>query len=118
MTVCLLSCLSVGGKEALRPFWPDYLQKALLLVYVVDSSSPQLLPLAKKHLHELLTSDPHLPLMVLANQQVNEPVRFISTKMSPHVVSVGRRRLFLIGTHVKKGEAELSSGLEPPDGLL
>lgn len=46
------------------------MSKALLLVFVVDSSNPQLFPLAKTHLHELLASDPRLPLMVLANKQV------------------------------------------------
>lgn len=63
--------LSVGGKEELRPYWQRYMSKALLLVFVVDSSSPQLFPLAKRHLHELLASDPRLPLMVLANKQVS-----------------------------------------------
>lgn len=62
--------LSVGGKEELRPYWQRYMSKALLLVFVVDSSSPQLFPVAKTHLHELLASDPRLPLMVLANKQV------------------------------------------------
>lgn len=66
----VLCCLSVGGKEELRPYWQRYMSKALLLVFVVDSSSPQLFPVAKKHLHELLVSDSHLPLMILANKQV------------------------------------------------
>lgn len=64
-------CLSVGGKEVLRPYWQRYMSKALLLVFVVDSSSPERFPLAKRHLHELLASDPRLPLMVLANKQVS-----------------------------------------------
>lgn len=45
--------------------------KALMLVFVVDASRPQLFPVAKQHLHELLASDPCLPLMVLANKQVS-----------------------------------------------
>lgn len=47
------------------------MSKAITLVFVVDSSSQQLFPVAKKLLHELLASDPHLPLMVLANKQVS-----------------------------------------------
>lgn len=42
-----------------------------MLVFVVDASRPQLFPVAKQHLHELLASDPSLPLMVLANKQVS-----------------------------------------------
>lgn len=64
-------CLSVGGKEELRPYWQKYMSKALVLVFVVDSSKPTLFALAKRHLHELLASDPRLPLMVLANKQVS-----------------------------------------------
>lgn len=48
-----------------------YLPKALMLVFVVDASRPQLFPVARQHLHELLASDPRLPLMVLANKQVS-----------------------------------------------
>lgn len=66
--------MSVGGKEELRPYWQKYMSKALLLVFVVDSSNPQLFPVAKRHLHELLVSDPCLPLMVLANKQVSVTV--------------------------------------------
>lgn len=67
----LFFCPSVGGKEELRPYWQRYMSRALLMVFVVDSADPQLFPIAKKHLHELLTSDPRLPLMVLANKQVS-----------------------------------------------
>lgn len=79
------SCLSVsvGGKEELRPYWQKYMSKALVLVFVVDSSGPQRFPLAKRHLHELLASDPRLPLMVLANKQVSmteNHSRLLSTK--------------------------------------
>lgn len=45
--------------------------KALMLVFVVDASRPQLFPIARQHLHELLASAPRLPLMVLANKQVS-----------------------------------------------
>lgn len=48
-----------------------YMPKALMLVFVVDASRPHLFPVARQHLHELLASDPRLPLMVLANKQVS-----------------------------------------------
>ncbi|XP_044060809.1 ADP-ribosylation factor-like protein 9 isoform X2 [Siniperca chuatsi] len=69
--------LEIGGKEELRPYWQKYMPRALVLVFVVDSSSPQLFPLVKKHLHELLASDPRLPLMVLANKQ--EPAALLTS---------------------------------------
>lgn len=47
------------------------MSRALLLVFVVDSSEPKRFPEAKDHLHELLTFDPCLPVMLLANKQVN-----------------------------------------------
>ncbi|KAF6730701.1 ADP-ribosylation factor-like protein 9 [Oryzias melastigma] len=36
--------LEIGGNKDLRPYWQRYLSKALLLVFVVDSSNPQLFP--------------------------------------------------------------------------
>ncbi|KAI3351426.1 hypothetical protein L3Q82_020281 [Scortum barcoo] len=112
--------LEIGGKEDLRPYWQRYMSKALLLVFVVDSSSPQRFPLAKTHLHyELLAADPRLPLMVLANKQ-DLPGSCSITDLHDalSLSEVGDRRLFLIGTHVKKGEAELSSGVQDARDLI
>lgn len=111
--------LEIGGKEVLRPYWQRYMSKALLLVFVVDSSSPERFPLAKRHLHELLASDPRLPLMVLANKQDLPGACSITDLHDALSLSeVGDRRLFLIGTHVKKGDAELSSGVKDAQELI
>lgn len=64
-------CSPVGGREDLRPYWRMYVPKAVMLVFVVDASRPQLFPVARQHLHQLLASAPRLPLMVLANKQVS-----------------------------------------------
>lgn len=84
--------LSVGGKEELRLYWQCYMSKAITLVFVVDSSSRQLFPVAKKHLHELLASHPRLPLMVLANKQVsmtgNTSHRFTTKDLGPFFVTL------------------------------
>ncbi|KAM8733721.1 ADP-ribosylation factor-like protein 9 isoform 1-T1 [Acanthopagrus schlegelii] len=111
--------LEIGGKEELRPYWQKYMSKALLLVFVVDSTNPQLFPVAKRHLHELLVSDPCLPLMVLANKQ-DLPGACSITDLhdSLSLSEVGDRKLFLIGTYVKKGEAELSSGVQDARDLI
>ncbi|KAM7418148.1 hypothetical protein PAMA_017679 [Pampus argenteus] len=108
--------LEIGGKETLRPYWQRYMSKALLLVFVVDSSTPQLFPVAKKHLHELLTSDPQLPLMVLANKQdLPEACSITDLHDALSLSEVGDRRLYLIGTHVK---TELSAGVQDARELI
>lgn len=111
--------LEIGGKEDLRPYWHRYMSKALLLLFVVDSSSPQRFPVAKKHLHELLASRPSLPLMVLANKQ-DLPGSCSITDLHDalSLSELGERRLFLIGTHVKKGEAEPGSGVQDAQALI
>lgn len=111
--------LEIGGKEELRSYWQRYMSKALVLVFVVDSSDPQLFPLAKRHLHELLASDPRLPLMVLANKQDLPGASSITDLHDALSLSeVGDRKLFLIGTYVKKGDTELSSGVQDARDLI
>ncbi|KAF3694216.1 ADP-ribosylation factor-like protein 9 [Channa argus] len=111
--------LEIGGKEELRPYWQRYMSKALLLVFVVDSCNPQLFPLARKHLHALLASDPRLPLMVLANKQdLSGACSITDLHDALSLSEAGDRRLFLIGTHMKKGEAELSSGVQDAYDLI
>lgn len=111
--------LEIGGKEDLRPYWQRYVSKALLLVFVVDSSEPELFPLAKQHLHELLALHPYLPLMVLANKQ-DLPGSCTITDLHDalSLSEAGERRLFLIGTHVRKGDSELSSGVQDARDLI
>ncbi|XP_075904348.1 ADP-ribosylation factor-like protein 9 isoform X2 [Nelusetta ayraudi] len=111
--------LEIGGKEELRPYWQRYMSKAITLVFVVDSSSQQLFPVAEKLLHELLASDPHLPLMVLANKQ-DLPGACSITEVHDglNLAGVGDRKLFLIGTCTKAGQSELSSGVQDAHDLI
>ncbi|PWA18653.1 hypothetical protein CCH79_00005590 [Gambusia affinis] len=111
--------LEIGGGESLRPYWQKYMPKALLLVFVVDSANPELFPVTKKHLHELLALHPHLPLMVLANKQ-DLPTSCNITDLHDalSLSEAGDRRLFLIGTHVRKGDSELSSGVQDARDLI
>uniref|UniRef100_G3PWX7 ADP-ribosylation factor-like 9 n=1 Tax=Gasterosteus aculeatus TaxID=69293 RepID=G3PWX7_GASAC len=111
--------LEIGGKEALRPYWGRYLSKALLLVFVVDSANPALFPVAKQHLHELLASAPRLPLMVLANKQdLPGSCGITDLHDALSLSEAGDRRLFLIGTHVGRGRAELASGVQDARDLI
>lgn len=113
--------LEIGGKEDLRPYWQRYMSKALVLVFVVDSSNAGLFPVAKRHLHELLRgSDPRLPLVVLANKQDLPGACSITDLHDALALSeVGdQRKLFLIGTHVRKAEPGLRSGAQDAWDLI
>uniref|UniRef100_A0A096LS33 ADP-ribosylation factor-like 9 n=2 Tax=Poecilia formosa TaxID=48698 RepID=A0A096LS33_POEFO len=111
--------LEIGGGENLRPYWQKYTPRALLLVFVVDSANPELFPVTKKHLHELLALHPNLPLMVLANKQ-DLPTSCSITDLHDalSLSEAGDRQLFLIGTYVRKGDSELSSGVHDARDLI
>lgn len=105
--------LEIGGSVELRQYWQKYMPKALMLVFVVDASNSELFPLVKTHLHELLVTDPHLPLMVLANKQDCAGACTITDLHEALSLSeVGDRKLFVIGTYVTKDVEEPSSGVE------
>ncbi|KAM9741452.1 ADP-ribosylation factor-like protein 9 isoform 2-T2 [Menidia menidia] len=107
--------LEIGGGAGLRPYWQKYMSRALLLVFVVDSSDPKLFPVAKQHLMELLSNRPRLPLMVLANKQ-DLPGACSITELhgALELALVGERPLFLIGTQAGRGPKGLGpKGLGP-----
>ncbi|KAI5620231.1 ADP-ribosylation factor-like protein 9 [Silurus asotus] len=66
---CEFDFLEIGGGEDLRAYWADFLKRAHVLLYVVDSSDRTRLPLAKDELHRLLSIDTQLPVVVLGNKQ-------------------------------------------------
>lgn len=104
--------LEIGGSVELRQYWQKYMAKALMLVFVVDASNAQLFPLVKTHLHELLDTDPHLPLMILANKQDCAGACTITDLHEALSLSdLGDRKLFVIGTHVDHEMEEPSSGV-------
>lgn len=82
------------------------MSKALMLVFVVDASRPQRFPVAKQHLHELLASEPCLPLMVLANKQVSVTAKHSNTKpllsdqFYPHLRRVDINNCSVTQTHL------------------
>ncbi|KAG7321228.1 hypothetical protein KOW79_015643 [Hemibagrus wyckioides] len=66
---CEFDFLEIGGSEDLRAYWGDFLKRAHVLLYVVDSSDRRRLPLAKDELHRLLSIDMRLPVIILGNKQ-------------------------------------------------
>lgn len=80
--VCLFSLLFslVGGSEPFRSYWATYLSRGLLLIFVVDSADHSRLPEAKKHLHQLIETNPIIPLVVFANKQVKSCASVLCTQ--------------------------------------
>ncbi|XP_057585550.1 ADP-ribosylation factor-like protein 9 isoform X2 [Hippopotamus amphibius kiboko] len=95
-----LEFLEIGGSEPFRSYWEMYLSKGLLLIFVVDSADHNRLPEAKKHLHQLIGTNPILPLVVFANKQDLEAAYHITDIHEALALSeVGNdRKMFLFGT--------------------
>ncbi|XP_017312247.1 ADP-ribosylation factor-like protein 9 isoform X1 [Ictalurus punctatus] len=99
--------LEIGGEEKFRDYWPMYLKKARVLVFVLDSSNSTRFPLAKTSLHRLLAAELYLPLVLLANKQ-DLPGACGVTELyeSMALGSVGDgRKLCVLGTQVRKGSS-------------
>mmetsp|Transcript_2931 Transcript_2931/g.4834 ORF Transcript_2931/g.4834 Transcript_2931/m.4834 type:complete len:187 (-) Transcript_2931:140-700(-) len=60
----------IGGQPRFRSMWERYCRGVNAIVYVVDSSDPEKLPVAKKELHDLIGKPPlaGIPLLVLGNK--------------------------------------------------
>ncbi|XP_026136074.1 ADP-ribosylation factor-like protein 9 [Carassius auratus] len=112
--------LEIGGMENLRDYWRMYLCKARVLVFVVDSSDLERFPLAKRLLHQLLSADPCLPLVLLANKQDVPGARGITDLYEAlDLGNVGDgHRLSVIGTQVKKGKSEANAGVQDARDLI
>lgn len=112
--------LEIGGSEKLREYWRMYLSKARVLVFVVDSSDPERFPLAKHHLQQLLSADPSLPLVLLANKQDVSGARGITDLYEAlDLGNVGDgHQLSVIGTQVKKGKCEINAGVQDARDLI
>uniref|UniRef100_A0A8C2FM39 ADP-ribosylation factor-like 9 n=1 Tax=Cyprinus carpio TaxID=7962 RepID=A0A8C2FM39_CYPCA len=112
--------LEIGGTEKLRDYWRMYLCKARVLVFVVDSSDPERFPLAKRLLHQLLSADPCLPLVLLANKQDVPGAQGITDLYEAlDLGNVGDgHRLSVIGTQVKKGKSGANAGVQDARDLI
>ncbi|XP_072011571.1 ADP-ribosylation factor-like protein 9 isoform X2 [Engystomops pustulosus] len=112
--------LEIGGSEQLRPYWKMYLSRAFAVVFVVDSADHGRLPLAKRHLHQLIQQDSVVPLLVLANKQDLQNAHHIPEIHDALALSeiCENRKLFLIGTYVTKDGSEISSGIQDTKEFL
>ncbi|XP_042309689.1 ADP-ribosylation factor-like protein 10 [Sceloporus undulatus] len=95
-----LDFLEVGGSQNLRFYWNYYLSKAHVLVFVVDSADGSRLHTARQELHYLLSEDPLLPLIVLANKQDKSDalsVTELKKELDLHTLN-NQREFFLLPT--------------------
>ncbi|XP_014713309.2 ADP-ribosylation factor-like protein 9 [Equus asinus] len=112
--------LEIGGSEPFRSYWEMYLSRGLLLVFVVDSADHNRLPEAKKHLHQLIGTNPILPLVVFANKQDLEAAYRITDIHEALALSeVGNdRKVFLFGTQVTENGSEIPSAMQDARDLI
>ncbi|XP_062979413.1 ADP-ribosylation factor-like protein 10 isoform X2 [Elgaria multicarinata webbii] len=95
-----MALLEVGGSQNLRFYWNQYLSKAHILVFVVDSADGLRLHTARQELHCLLAEDPQLPLIVLANKQDKSDalsVAELHEELALHTLN-NQREFFLLPT--------------------
>lgn len=95
-----IELLEVGGSQNLRTYWNQYLKKAHIMVFVVDSTDDIRLQLARHELHRLLEEAPQLPLLVLANKQDCKSaltISDISSELSLYRIQ-GLREVTVLGT--------------------
>uniref|UniRef100_A0A8C6G2Y0 ADP-ribosylation factor-like protein 9 n=2 Tax=Moschus TaxID=68410 RepID=A0A8C6G2Y0_MOSMO len=112
--------LEIGGSEPFRSYWEMYLSKGLLLVFVVDSADHKRLPEAKKYLHQLIGTNPVLPLVVFANKQDLGAAYHITDIHEALALSeVGNdRKMFLFGTQVTENGSEIPSIMQDARDLI
>ncbi|KAF4077614.1 hypothetical protein AMELA_G00210080 [Ameiurus melas] len=116
---CDFDFLEIGGGEELRAYWADFLKRAHILLYVVDSSDRGRLSLAKDELHRLLSIDTRqLPVVILGNKQ--DKLDAISASELRDALSLGsvpdQRKLFCLQLS-SVGESE-SCSLQSLQDLL
>ncbi|XP_049645796.1 ADP-ribosylation factor-like protein 9 [Suncus etruscus] len=112
--------LEIGGSEAFRPYWQKYMSKGLLLVFVVDSADHNRLPEAREQLHQLIRTNPLLPLVVFANKQDLDTAYHITDIHDALALSeVGNnRKMFLFGTQVTENGSEIPPAMQDARDLI
>ncbi|XP_062841183.1 ADP-ribosylation factor-like protein 9 isoform X2 [Trichomycterus rosablanca] len=112
--------LEIGGKEELRDYWSMYLKKARVLVFVVDAADSSRFPLAKTQLHQILATDPSLPLVLLANKQDLPGACGVSELFESLALGLvgDARQLYILGTHVQNGSAVSSTRIREAFDLI
>ena len=66
-----MAIMDLGGQEVFRQFWPTYIDRADILIFVVDSSDITRLPLAYEVFKQVITNyiTENIPILILATKQ-------------------------------------------------
>ena len=66
-----LSIMDLGGQQIFRQFWPSYIERADILIFVVDSSDIVRLPLSREIFFQAIENfcTPNIPILILATKQ-------------------------------------------------
>ncbi|XP_024434715.2 ADP-ribosylation factor-like protein 9 [Desmodus rotundus] len=112
--------LEIGGSEPFRSYWETYMSRGILLIFVVDSADHSRLPEARKHLHQLIETNPIIPLVVFANKQDLKAAYHITDIHEALALSeVGNdRKMFLFGTQVTENGSEIPSTMQDAKDLI
>ncbi|KAF6128868.1 ADP ribosylation factor like GTPase 9 [Phyllostomus discolor] len=112
--------LEIGGSEPFRSYWETYMSRGILLIFVVDSADHNRLPEAKKYLHQLIETNPFIPLVVFANKQDLKTAYHITDIHEALALSeVGNdRKMFLFGTQVTENGSEIPSTMQDAKDLI
>jgi small GTP-binding protein len=66
-----MSVMDLGGQAVFRTFWPTYIERADIMIFVVDSSDIERLPLAKQVFLNAIYNftNQNIPILILATKQ-------------------------------------------------
>ncbi len=104
-----LSIMDLGGQQVFRQFWPGYIERADILIFVIDSSDIQRLVLAKEIFHEAVKNycTPNIPILILATKQdMNNICSLAYIIQNFHLTTMFERTI-----HIQKTSAQTGLGI-------
>lgn len=104
-----LSIMDLGGQQVFRQFWPGYIERADILIFVLDSSDIQRLSLAKEIFHQAVKDycTPNIPILILATKQdLNNVCSLAYIIQNFHLTTMFERTI-----HVQKASAQTGLGI-------
>ena len=104
-----LSIMDLGGQQVFRQFWPGYIERADILIFVLDSTDIQRLSLAREIFHQAVTNycTPNIPILILATKQdLNNVCSLAYIIQNFHLTTMFERTI-----HVQKTSAQTGLGI-------
>ncbi len=101
-----LSIMDLGGQQIFRQFWPGYIERADILIFVLDSSDIQRLSLAREIFHEAVENycTPNIPILILATKQdMNNVCSLAYIIQNFHLTTMFERTIHVQNTSAQTG---------------